>query len=324
VLGAILAILSALAFALNITAARRGVVTGTPSQGTALTVPIGVVCFLPAAIATGEIARLESFPPMSAAWMAAAGLLHFLVGRFCNYRANQVAGANITGPVIQLQVVVTLFLAVVILREPCTILQVIGGVAMLGGALITQRQPARTSRRFGPAAVFIPRYLAGYLFASLAALAYGTTPIMARFALEHTGPTSGILGGLIAYGAATIVVIIALAWTPLRRDVSALKRENIRWFAYSGVLVALAQGLFYSALAVAPIMLVAPLLQLSLVFRLLFARWLNPEHEVFGALVIAGVVISIVGACGISIDTNIILDALAMPEGLADVLRQRI
>ena len=90
-LGAILSILSAASFALNITAARRGVVTGSPSQGTALTVPIGVACFLPVAIATGEIARLPSFPPASIAWMAAVGLLHFLVGRYSNYRANQAA-----------------------------------------------------------------------------------------------------------------------------------------------------------------------------------------------------------------------------------------
>ena len=58
--------------------------------------------------------------------------------------------------------------------------------------------------------LFAPRYLAGYLFASLAAIAYGTTPIMARFALEHTGPSTGILGGLIAYVAATAVVSLAL------------------------------------------------------------------------------------------------------------------
>ena len=61
-------------------------------------------------------------------------------------------------------------------------------------------------------------------------------------------------------------------------------------------------------------MLVAPLLQLSLVFRFLFAFILNPHHEVFGQLVIFGTVVSILGACAIAIDTNVILDALAVPE----------
>ena len=90
---------------------------------------------------------------------------------------------------------------------------------------------------------------------------------MARSALEHTGPVTGILGGLIAYLAATAVVALALLVPPVRRDVMALRRDNARWFALSGVFVAMAQGFFFAAVAVAPVMLVMPLLQLSLVFR---------------------------------------------------------
>src|SRR5207244_9469374 len=81
-LGAILAILSAVTFAFNNAAVRRGVLTGTPGQAMAITVPIGVACFLLVAIATGEIARLAQFPPAAAAWMAGVGLLHFLLGRY--------------------------------------------------------------------------------------------------------------------------------------------------------------------------------------------------------------------------------------------------
>src|SRR5215475_11099785 len=115
VLGVTLAVLSAASFALNNAAARRAVVTGTPAQGMALTVPIGVACFLLVAALTGQLTRLANFPPGAIAWMMAVGLLHFLFGRYCNYRANQYAGANLTGPVIQLQVLVTLALAVIVL-----------------------------------------------------------------------------------------------------------------------------------------------------------------------------------------------------------------
>jgi drug/metabolite transporter (DMT)-like permease len=333
VLGAILSVLSAAAFALNVTAARRGVVTGTPFQGTALTIPIGVACFLPVAIATGQIAHLGAFSPAAAGWMAGVGVLHFLLGRYCNYRANQAAGVNITAPVIQLQIVVTLALAVVILHERCTILQMLGAGVMLAGALVTQYQrpgaSASAVRPRGPGtagmpprgAAFVARYLPGYLFASLAALAYGTSPIMARFALENTGPASGILGGLIAYCAATAVVGAALLLPGLRRQVAAVKRENVRWFAYSGVFVAMAQGFFFSAVAVAPIMVVSPLLQFSLLFRLLFSKLFNPDHEIFGWLVVAGVTTSIVGSLAVSADTDAIVHFLSLPEGPAAVLR---
>jgi drug/metabolite transporter (DMT)-like permease len=327
VLGAIFSLLSAASFALNVTAARRGVVTGTPMQGTALTIPIGVACFLPIAIATGQIAHLNAFSPAAAGWMAAVGLLHFLLGRYCNYRANQEAGVNITAPVIQLQIVVTLGLAVIILHEPCSILQILGAVVMLAGALVTQYQrpgSAAASSTVGSqprGTVFVARYAPGYLFASLAALAYGTSPIMARFALENTGPGGGILGGLIAYCAATAVVGLALISPRLRREVTSVKRENVRWFGYSGVFVAMAQGFFFSAVAVAPIMVVSPLLQFSLLFRLLFSKLFNPDHEIFGKLIVVGVATSILGSLAVAADTDMILRFVPLPAWLETALR---
>jgi drug/metabolite transporter (DMT)-like permease len=223
-LGAILAVFSAATFALNNAAARRGVVTGTPIQGMAVTIPLGVVCFLPFALISGGIAGLPRFSAGAIAWLAAVGLLHFLGGRYCNYRASQLAGVNLTAPVIQLQVVVTLTLAVIVLGEPCTLLQLAGGVVMVLGSLVTQGRPAGRKR---PSARFNPRQGAGFLFASLAALVYGTTPIMVRTALDGAGPWSGMMGGLIAYGAATIAVALALASGTLRRNVMALRRENL-------------------------------------------------------------------------------------------------
>jgi drug/metabolite transporter (DMT)-like permease len=330
-LGALLAVLSAATFAFNNAAARRGVITGTVIQAMAITVPIGLVCFLPAALLTGAAARLPALPALSVVAMAGVGLLHFIAGRYCNYRANQAAGANLAAPVIQLQVFVSVVLAVIILHEPCTMLQMLGGLVMLAGALITQQQshkPAGTAttadQPAAPKHAFLPRRTVGYVFASLAALAYGTSPIMARGALEHTGPATGVLGGLIAYGSATAAMAVGALSPAFRANVAALKRENLRWFLYSGVFVALAQGLFYSALAIAPIMVVAPLMQLSLIFRFGFAKTMNRHHEVFGPLVTLGTVFAIAGACAISIDSGLIVDALALPGPVADFLRWRI
>jgi uncharacterized membrane protein len=128
----------------------------------------------------------------------------------------------------------------------------------------------------------------------------------------------------MAYSGALAVTALALLWRPLWRNLAALKRENVRWFIYSGLLVALAQGLFYSAISVAPVMLVAPIMQLSLVFRFIFSAWLNPKHEIVGPIVIAGAAISLVGALMVSVNTNFILETLAVPEGLARVLRWRV
>jgi drug/metabolite transporter (DMT)-like permease len=314
---------------LNNAAVRRGVVTGTPAQAMAISVPMGIVCFLPVALVLGELSRLTQFSLAAVGWMAGLGVLHFLIGRYCNFKANQVAGVNLTAPVVQLQVVVTMVLAVLVLHEPCTALQIIGGIIMLGGSLITQRQPPKP---IGKPAVpkapsekpalppFIPLYLAGYVFALLAALAYGTTPVMARFALEHTGPATGILGGLISYVAATAIGALALLSPKFRQNLRALNRDNVRWFVYSGVFAAAAQAFFFCAVSVAPVLLVMPLLQLSLIFRLLFSTWLSPEHEVFGWLVLSGAAISVAGALLVSADSALIVHALALPEPVAHFL----
>jgi drug/metabolite transporter (DMT)-like permease len=324
-LGAILAVLSAATFALTNATGRRGVITGTPAQGMVISMPVGLACFLVFALLTGAAQSIGRFGGTALLSLSAAGVLHFVLGRYCNFRASQAAGVNLTAPVIQLNSVVTLVLAVVVLREPCTMLQVVGAVLMVAGSLVIQRpsQPAAAHKPVELPA-FSPRVAAGFIFALIAALAYGTSPIVVRRALQDVGLMGGLVGGSIAYAAATFAVTLGLLIPSLRRNVLQVSGENARWFIYSGVFVAAAHGFFYSALAVAPIMLVAPLLQLSLVFRFLFALLLNPHHEIFGVLVVIGSVISILGACTIALDTQFILAALAVPDPLAGLLRSRL
>ena len=168
----------------------------------------------------------------------------------------------------------------------------IGGVLILAGSLITQRRAgADGCRRMQdtPAVpLFAPRYLAGYLFASFAASPYGTTPDHGALCARAHRAATGILGGLIAYVAATAVASLALL-SPQHPAAMFLRftATTRRWFALSGVFVAAAQGFFFAAVAVAPVMLVMPLLQLSLAFRMLFSTWLNPAHEIVGPLVLA-------------------------------------
>jgi hypothetical protein len=84
--------------------------------------------------------------------------------------------------------------------------------------------------------------------------------------------------------------------------------------------VAAAQGFFFCAVSIAPVLLVMPLLQLSLIFRIMFSTWLNPNHEVYGALVLWGSIVSIAGALLVSADSAAIVHALALPGPVARLL----
>jgi len=125
-LGVLYAALGAFTFALNNVTMRRGVVTGSVLQGMALTVPIGGLSFLVMTITFGELGQLVMFPTAAFTWLACQGIVHFVIGRYCNYKSNQLMGVNLTAPVVQLQVPFAMMLAVVMLREKFTVLQASG------------------------------------------------------------------------------------------------------------------------------------------------------------------------------------------------------
>jgi drug/metabolite transporter (DMT)-like permease len=346
VLGALYAALGAFTFALNNATLRRGVLTGTVMQAMAVTVPVGGVGFLALAIIAGEIPAVLSFPPIAAAWMAGQGIMHFVIGRFFNYRANQLVGVNLSAPVVQLQVVVAMLLAVLTMHEPFTGLQLIGAILMLAGSFTTQqrsskgivakaaagvsvpeamRMPEAPSRNgLGRPPRFTPHYFAGYLLSSCAAIAYGISPLMVRLAFDNAPQRSVLAGGVIAYAAATVVFSCSLLRPAVRQDIQGLKRENVIWFFCSAVLVTASQGFVYASLAVAPLMVVTPILQLSLVFRVFLSSWLNREYEVLNAGVIVGATAAIVGSVLVSLDTDFAVSALALPDVIASALRFRL
>jgi uncharacterized membrane protein len=126
---------------------------------------------------------------------------------------------------------------------------------------------------------------------------------------------------VISYAAGTVAMALVLLWPGQWRHVLAIDRGTIKWFATSGVFVCLSQMFIYMAYAVAPVSVVTPILQLQLVFRYVFARLLNPHHEVFGGRIVIGTAASLLGAVALSISTEFVLALLPLPDGLAAVLR---
>ena len=94
--GSVFAVLTALAFALTSIFARRAVIkVPDASVGVLITVPLGVLFCMVALILTGQIRSVASLSWQSNAWLSAAGILHYVVGRSLNYNCVQLVGANI-------------------------------------------------------------------------------------------------------------------------------------------------------------------------------------------------------------------------------------
>lgn len=296
-LGGVFALIAAVTFAWTNAAVRRGVVTGTAVQATTLSIPIGVPIFFAALLISGEPARLWELPVRSIVVFVVVGINHFIIGRYCNYRSLAAIGTNLAGPVLQFSLIVSLVLAIAFLGEFLTPLRMLGIVLILAGPVIMSRDRSQASVE-RPA--FSPRLAEGYVFAALASLCYGVSPVLVRYAARNQGLAASLAGGVIASAAATAVIAVLLLLPGHWRQVRAVDPKAAKWFVSSAILVYLSQIFAYMAVAVAPVTLTAPIIALANVFRIHLSRWLNPEHEVFGPDVIWATAISFVGMLALS------------------------
>ena len=296
-LGGILALLSAAAFALNNAAARRGVLSGSVLQAMAISVPFGVPFFFVGVLLFGSLDDLSAFSGREIAWLAAAGVLHFVLGRYANYRGAKAIGAVMMGPIQDLNILVSLILAVIFLGEKITPLMGIGIVLVVFGPTLVFEGKGKRAAKPKAASDFKPAYAEGFLFAALSGLAYGASPILVRIGLEGSPDISrGVAAGLISYIAATLVVGGFLLMPGGLAHVRAMRRQEALWFTLAGLFVGIAQMTRYMALAVAPVAVVAPIMRLSSIFRLYFSWLLNRQHEQFSSSVILATIVSLIGA----------------------------
>jgi hypothetical protein len=101
-------------------------------------------------------------------------------------------------------------------------------------------------------------------------------------------------------------------------------RDNLPWFLSSAVLVAISQAFVYASLAVAPLVVVTPILQLSLIFQLFLSQCINRDFEVMNAAVLVGALTAVLGSILVSLDTDLLMKLLDLLAPLGEFLRYRL
>lgn len=337
-LGSVMAVLAAVAFGLNGATVRRGVLTATVAQGMAITVPMGVPLFFLAALAMGSLGALFEFSSKAVALLVAAGLLHFVWGRYCNYRAIKAMGGNAIIPIRQLDFPLKLGLAIVFLGETLTSLKILGICLILVGGSIAippgralKAVKARSGPAPGPESVgaaafpagvqaFVPNYAEGYSFAFLSIAGYGVSPIFIRMAVEDAGLGASLAGGLISYLAATLVIALMLVKPGQLRHVLSIDRKSTGWFLISALIVAVSHMFRFMALSVAPITVVAPIQRSASIFKVLFNWVLNRQHEVFEGRLLAGILVSVLGGVALTLSTDFVVALVRLPDFIIEAV----
>lgn len=307
-LGALIAVFSALSFSLSDVSVRRGVARIPASLGAFVTILLGVPMFAIAALVSGQLLRAGDLSGHGYLLLGLAGIVHYVAGRFFNYAAIGAIGAARSSPIQSLTLPYSVLVAYFTLDEGVTTGMAIGmGLILLGPAIIVERRAApvqvlaaeSTGETAAPAAPteghFELRQAEGYLFALGGAICYGSSPVLIRAALEDASGLS-ILGGLVSYVAAAAVLLATLLVPARRHMTAAFQMPAIRAFAPAGFFVFMAQMLRFIALSMASVAVVATLLRFAGVFTLMLSWLFNRSLERITWRVVAGVLMSVVGA----------------------------
>ena len=288
-------LLSSASFALNQASVRRGMMRGSALQGVYSSSVIGVVFLLFAAAVSTQLFRTGDIAPTGYLMLAAAGVNHFILGRYCNHRAIGAIGANRTRAVEGANVPFSILLAVALLSEEVTPLMWAGiALVIVGPVIVFRRGAAQATSASAPGGAPPVKYVEGYLFGVLNAASWSISPLLIRSALEDTG--LGVLGSLTAYAASAAVLLPLLALPTVRRNLRAADMNTGRWFVVSALSVVTAQMFRYLALSVAPVTIVVPIMRASSVLVLPVSYLINRRLESFEPRVIIGVLFSIAGS----------------------------
>ena len=312
IFGALLALGSAFSFSVNSILIRRGLADAgaTAAQGAFITVLLGVPFGFVAVVVTGQIFNFDQLPLTSYLLLAGAGIVHFCIGRYCNYRSIAAIGASRTVTIQAVAVPYSIVMAIVLLGERPTIPMYLAIALILASPflMIDRRKrpaspaerplagnaPARAAATSGPPAVEI-RMVEGVVFSLLASVGYGTSPILIRAALEDATGVAAI-GTFVAYFGASAVLMASLALPAQRHLMGAINFRYMRLFGSAGLSVFMAQLLRFFSLALADVTVVDPLMRTVGVFTLILSYLVNRRLEHITLGVVLGVLVSFVGS----------------------------
>ncbi|MDE2838784.1 MAG: DMT family transporter [Chloroflexota bacterium] len=290
--GALLALGAAAMLGLNTAVVRRSMLRASAYNGIVITILLSVPLFVLLALVTGQLTRIDGFTGIQYGALAVGGILNFLGGRFSQFLAVQAMGANLTSPVRVLSGLVGAVFGITLLGEQVGLLRGAGIALLIVAPLVAFARPPTV--RLG--SLQIAR---GILFGLTAAATYGGSTVLLRWALEDSGLT--MLGGLVAFGAAALLLVPSLALPGRLQGLLEVDRTAVKLFVAVTVMMALAQVLRFAALESADAAVVAPLTETMAFFGVGFAFLLNRDTEAFNPLVLLGIVLAAAGAVAITL-----------------------
>lgn len=217
-------------------------------------------------------------------WFSLVGIIHFALGRLSQYQSFRYLGAARGASVTSAFPLFSIIFALVFLKEAMTIPTVIGTLCITGGIFVLLNESTDTI-------VTRKNRILGYAFGLATALFWGGSAVLISYSLQFAPPivvlSFALLSGTVALSAATGKGFEIGVRT---------NKKAIGFLLSAGFLNGIALASFYSALALAPVVVVSPLGATSpLVTILLVHLFLKRLEHITTQILIAGLLIVLGG-----------------------------
>lgn len=140
----------------------------------------------------------------------------------------------------------------------------------------------------------------GIVVAFFAAASYGGSQVVGRKVVTELAPPLVAALFALVFGA----LILGIMAAPTIAQIPQSPRKSIMFICLSGLFATIGITLLYSALGVAPVVVVSPVASLTPLFALLFSRLFLERLEKITRQIVLGTVLVLTGIIIISIATN--------------------
>jgi drug/metabolite transporter (DMT)-like permease len=227
----------------------------------------------------------------SALAFVAAGLTGTLLGRLCYFNGISLLGSSRTEPIKATQPLHGSVIAVVVLGETVTVLQLVGILLIVVGVGSISWETSRDP----PAALSTEDAAKGVLLGIGAAFFFGIEPIWAKIGLADGTPVLvGLVFRMVIAAAAFLGYLRARNQLP---STESLTRANMRWYVAAGIANTLFLIAYYASLQTAPVTVVLPIVQTSpLLVVVLSGLFLPTRLERISWPLVVGAITVVAGA----------------------------
>ncbi len=272
----LLSIAGALCFGIGMITARCGLRYQDARSGAAVSIPSATVLFI---VAAPLMIDWSAYSFIALLVFAAVGLFYPALVTLLTFRSNEELGPTITSAISGTAPLFAMLAAALLLDEHMPPQIVLCALGVAFGVALLSWQPGAVRRSFAGRALFWP--VAGAIVRGLA----------------QAGAKAGLLlwgnpfaASLIGYLVSSTAVIGA---DRLRHGPrSKLSRSGLQWFVITGLINGSAMVLMYSALTLAPVSTVAPVIAayplVTVIVSTLFLR-----NEPINARMVSGAVITV-------------------------------